>query len=81
MKALVAHSELAADHFCDIFGGACTADVLGVDGVGGCLSKQAMSLGLARLTIESISRCSRILDLVIVIGVSSLSLSSRKVAQ
>ena len=43
-----------ADSWPLLFGGACTADVLEADGVEGCSSKQAMSLGPARLTIKSI---------------------------
>ena len=39
VKSFVAHSELAADHFCNVFGSACTAGVLGADGIWGFLSK------------------------------------------
>ena len=67
---------LVADHSCEVFRAVCAVTALGADEADEHeLLNQAMSLGSARLTIESISRCLRAPDLITT-SVSSSSQSS-----
>jgi hypothetical protein len=76
-SSLAAQFLLAADHFCEVLWDTFVAGALVDIEEDGRALKRAMSLGSARLIIESISRRSRALITNVPVSSSSHSSSSR----